>query len=249
MEQETNYIEEVGLGDKQPKQPKKFLWIAIIIIVLGAGIGAYFYSQKSAQAPVVTNENKVVFREEKPALTDDRKKVLEAEAEGAKAQLNSLTGANFAEDRDKLNTKLAGIEIQLQRYQSGLDYLEKVSSGYQDKTARVWAYYIMAYRGMNDSEKGLTATNKALSLDSTNPDYLLSQIEFSVGKSTDEYKAMYDSAIKASEDDVEVIVSYARYLESVGDKAGAIAEWQRAGEVHASGKATYDSEIARLNQQ
>ena len=250
MENEPKLTQEIETRVDSDKKSRKFIYLTLAIILLGAGVLVYFKvykpDQKSAQQ--TQDSSSQIFVAEKKELTEEQRKKIEAEIDGSLAQLRGLDGDQFTEDRDKLNTKLAGLYNQLGEYQKALDVLEKVTQGYKDKTARVWAYYIKSYRGLNDKPKGLEAANKALALDNENPQYLLAQIEFTENKTSDEIKQMFENALKKSDNDIDVVTSYAKYLEQIGDKPGAIQFWQKAGEIDDKDKATYDAEIGRLQK-
>lgn len=249
MENEPKITEEVETRQAKSASSRNFVYIALVVLLLGAGAYIYLKNKPTTEVKTGNQGQTQVFREEKPKISDERKKILQAEMEGIETQIKNLDGDGLSGERDKLYTRLAGVKNQLGDFDGAVKELNKVSGEYKDKTARVWAYYIMAYRGMGEKAKGLEAANKALSLDAENPEYFLSQIEFTEGKSNDELKSMYEQALKKTDESIEVVVSYARFLESIGDKPGAILYWTKAGEVNNSNKAKYDAEITRLNQQ
>ena len=113
---------------------------------------------------------------------------------------------------------------------------------------------------VGDFDGALTAITKAVTYDSKNTTYWKSKVSATRNKlyqdkvldTSAEYrnavKAIYTAALTATSQNIEIIMPYAIYLESIGDKAGAIAYWQKAIAANPQARTSYQGNIDRLSK-
>lgn len=227
------------------KQTSKYLYggllIAVIIIIVILGI-----KHKTNSNSEGSDGNKVVS-EQLVNLSAEERKLVESQLAGYQEQVKSLDGDALKKDREAVYYKIAGAQYKLGKYQNAIDTLDRISSEGRAQS-RVWGLYANIYQDMGNKDKAKEAAKEALALDKENPDLWLQVIELSEGVSNDDIKKMYEDAINRTDQNAEVITSYAKFLEKIGDKPGAILMWQKAGQVDSKDKAQYDAEISRLQK-
>ncbi len=217
--------------------------IILIVVVLFALWGLFQLQRVSNK----TTDNKKT-QSKQVSLTDEQRQTLEAEAADIEGQISKLPENAPAEDKYKLYVKLASVKDNLGLYEEAIAALDKVKDENQNQPA-LWQRYALIYRDMGDLDKARENAKRALDLDKTVPQYWLTYIEVSSSESADAVKALYNEALQNTENNVGIITAYAIFLEKIGDKQGAIAQWQKAGEIFPQGKGDYDAEIARLQGQ
>lgn len=178
-------------------------------------------------------------------LTDEQKKSLEDEAGNLQAQINSLPANPDPDEKYDLYVKLASVRYNLTQYPEAIAALDAVRDQHQNKPS-MWQRYALVYKAMADPAKGREAAKRAVDLDKTIPGYWITYIELSADQGNDATKALYQQALTDTENNVGIVTAYAKFLETAGDKQGAIDQWRKASEIFPAGKTDYDQEIARL---
>src|SRR6185503_4071899 len=59
---------------------------------------------------------------------------------------------------------------------------------------------------------------------------------------------LYQDSLRSVKNNKELITSYARFLEEIGNKPAAIEQWKKAIEIDAEHKAKYEAEMTRLQE-
>jgi tetratricopeptide (TPR) repeat protein len=247
MDTQTQFSnsQEPEVSTKASSSRKYMYIVAAIIIVI---IVVLLVKNKGGNHTTTTSDGQnQIVTERVTNLSSQERQLLESQMAGYVEQLKKLDGDQFKEQRDGINYKLAGIEYKLGKYQDSLDTLNKISTESKQQ-AQIWALKTNIYRDMGDNAKALDAANNALKLDRESPKFWLAVIDLSTDKSNDEQKHQYEEALKLTQNDIDVVVSYAKFLEKIGDKPGAISFWQKAGQFDDKNKANYDAEIKRLQQ-
>ncbi len=242
MENENNINEKIESEEPKASNSRKYWYILAVLVLIA--IVVLLVSQKLPENSQNNAENGVV-KERLVNLSGDERKLLESQLAGFTEQIKGLSGDTFVKERDSLLLKIAGVQYKLGKYQEALNTLEKASEEVRKET-RIWALSTNIYRDMGDIAKALESAQKALGFDRENPAYWIAVIDLSTNLSNDEQKGIYEDALRLTEQNIDVVVSYAKFLEKIGDKPGAIMYWQKAGQVDDKNKSKYDAEIARL---
>jgi tetratricopeptide (TPR) repeat protein len=222
---------------------RKYIYAVIGLIIL---IIIILLVRNNDSKTTTLEDGTQIIKEQLTNLSAEERQLLESQIAGFNEQLKSLDGDKFVDEKNSLYYKLASAQSKLGKYEDALSTLDKISSDNKIQ-ARIWALRTNIYRDMGDKGKALEAANNALQLDRENPAYWLAAIEFSTANN-DEKKKQYEEALKLTQNDIDIVVSYAKFLESIGDKPGAILFWQKAGQTDEKNKAKYDAEVSRLQQ-
>lgn len=244
MENENNLYEQTESGEPKASKSRKYWYIigAILLIVVVVLVVTKKMPENSP-----SNTGDQIVKERLVNLSGDERKLLESQLAGYTEQIKGLSGDSFVDQRDALSLKIAGVEYKLGKYQDAVDTLSKVSEAKQ-KEPRIWALYTNIYKDMGDKVKALDSAHRALEMDKENPSFWMAVLDLSTDIPNDEQKKNYENAINRTDNNVDIITSYAKFLEKIGDKPGAILMWQKAGQLDDKDKATYDAEVKRLQQ-
>jgi tetratricopeptide (TPR) repeat protein len=224
------------------KNPKTIAYIIIAILVVLGGIYSVNEYQKDKQrlADLSINEIKQLDLEEQKRALEARIKSLEKEIQ-ALAQ-NADTSARYA-----AHINLAEAKLELGDYSGALSSLDSIPE--EKKTnSRVLQAYGLAYKGLVDTSKAKGYIDQALALDDTDPKNWLAKIELNSDLPNNQLDGLYRQAIVATKSNVDVMISYARFSERIGNKDQAVAAWETAINVNPEKEAEYRAEIARLRQ-
>jgi tetratricopeptide (TPR) repeat protein len=104
---------------------------------------------------------------------------------------------------------------------------------------------------MNDYEQAQQAYRRAIELRPQNADFWLRYIVFEKEKmatSKEVLNSYYLDALGKTTNNIDIITSYATWLEKVGDISKSIEYWQKAVELNPGNKALYKAEITRLQK-
>ena len=222
---------------------RKYIFAAVGIIIV---IVLILLLRDDGSKTTTLEDGTQIIKEQLTNLSSGERQLLESQIAGFTEQLKKLDGNEFVDQRNSLYYKMASAQAKLGLYEDALGTLDKIPSDSKQDT-QIWALKTNIYRDMGDKAKALEAANNALQLDRENPAYWLAVIELSTGNN-DEKKKIYEDALNLTQNNIDVVVSYAKFLESMGDKPGAILFWQKAAQIDEKDKATYDAEIARLGQ-
>lgn len=227
------------------KEQKKNIIIGAVVVIAILGAVTYNNYKKShkavvpagevtAQTPeaVKPNKNNVVVT---PGKKPDDKATFEVVT--AKDQIiKDIIDGNY----DKAKTEMA---VELKK---------------TPKDAELWYINSSLQAQLSDFETAITSVDAALTYDSVNTTYwkwkvnlatkkmAVDKIDISSSQYRDTVKAIYEKALKATNNSAEICAPYAIYLAGIGDKALAITYWQKAEVSNPLAKASYEIEIAKL---
>lgn len=221
---------------------KKLLYIVLaILVVIAAAVAILKFNKPS-------NDELNLSPSEIAALNEDqRKRVLEGQLADLEQQEKNLRADASVSDRYILYIQLAEVRTALGNHQGALDALGKIAEERQGNT-RVWQTYSMAYKNMGDTAKAKESIQKALDLDNELPVTWVKWLELNQELPNEELNTKYREAITLTKSNVDIMISYARFNERIGNKELAIAAWETAINVNSAKEAEYRAEIARLRQ-
>lgn len=229
---------------KNENASRSLIYGLIAILVIGGIVYVVSQMNNAKEVAVVAPSGEEIKKRE-VSLSGEERQQLEARVSELEQEIQALPADATAEARFQPHLRLASSHYGLGNYEQAIATLDKIANENQDK-GRVFALYSNIYRDMGNIEKARENARKALDLEKDNPAYWLAYINLSADQKTDDVKAWYEEAVQSTETNLDVVTSYAKFLEAIGDKQGAIAQWQKAGEINPEKKAEYDAEIQRL---
>ena len=224
------------------KNPKNIAYIIIAILVILGGIYSINEYQKNKQrvADLSVNEIRQLDVEEQKRALEDKIKSLEKE-------IQSLTDSVDVSAKYIAYIGLAEAKLELGDYSGAISALDSIPEE-KKANSRVFQAYGLAYKGLGDIPKAKESIDKALALDDTDAKSWVAKIELNSDLPNEQINALYRQAIPATKSHVDVMISYARFSERIGDKNQAIAAWETAINVNPEKESEYRAEIARLRQ-
>lgn len=217
------------------------------VVALAVLVGIIFgFSKRSAKPDNLSDYSVSQLRDS--GLTDDQKQ------EALKNKLSEFQGvvSNLPQDAnssDKYSAYivLSEVQIALEMYDEALKSLESIP---EDKRNSKRAYYQFAqiYKAKNDLFKAMEYSLKAIERDSGDVPSWLLYIDSASNLTNEELNTKYREAIAATKSNIEIMISYAKFSERIGDKATAIAAWETAANVDPANEGKYREEITRLRQ-
>ncbi|MBX4204973.1 MAG: tetratricopeptide repeat protein [Candidatus Doudnabacteria bacterium] len=102
------------------------------------------------------------------------------------------------------------------------------------------------YEGAKESIK------TAISKQSTNPQYWKNYAQLEIQylhASNDIISALYSEAVVKTNNNIDIITTYADWLEKAGNLQGSKEYWQKAIVINPAGKKIYQAEIDKINKQ
>jgi len=238
--------ENPNTGKKE--QPfKKYLLPVGVILLLALG---YLWFQNSnlpsSSSDKITVQSSGITREQKlAALSEDERKTLEKKLESELAEVKAFNDQTSVEDKNKTYIKLASAQRALGFYSEAIESLGKITSEYKNQ-GRVFINYALVYKDLGDDAKTNEYAKKAIDLDPENPQYWVIYLESDTNLSNADREARYKEVIEKTDSHEDVLVSYAKFLEQIGNIPAAIEQYKKAGEVNQSEKPQFDAEITRL---
>lgn len=222
---------------------KSIVYIIIAILVVAGAIFAFTNHKREQQriADLSINDIKKLNEEE-------QKRALEARVKELERQVTELSVDTDASGKYTAYISLAEARLELKNYSGAISALDSIPE--EKKTnSRVLLAYGIAYKGTGENDKAKEHIDKSLSLDDTIPQPWLAKIELNADLPNDQIDAMYREAIAKTKSNVDVMVSYARFAEKIGNKDLAVAAWETAINVNSEKEAEYRAEIARLRPE
>ncbi len=163
----------------------------------------------------------------------------------------------------KNNDEKYGLYVQLGTYkytlgllQDSKDYFSeaiKINADQYDVYDRLFATLV----DMQDYQGAEEAIKKAISIRKGNADLWRKYITFKIDRvnaSTQETTRLYEEALQDTAlnsdvpNNVDILSSYATWLEKIGDIAGAIDKWKKVADINPEDKKLYQAQIDRLQK-
>jgi tetratricopeptide (TPR) repeat protein len=223
------------------KKPKTIIYIVLAILIILGGLYAINESRnKQRLADLSINEIRQLNEEEK-------KKALEARIESLEKEVQALNESADPSDRYTRYISLAEAKLEAGDYSGAVSALDSIPA--EKKTnSRVLQAYGLAFKGLGETSKARGYIDQALLLDDTDAKNWLAKIDLNNDLPNNQLDALYRQAIVATKSNVDVMISYARFSERIGNKDQAVAAWETAINVNPEKESEYRAEIARLRQ-
>lgn len=217
------------------------IFIAFLILLLG--VGGVWYWEKSIKN---SSDNRQFIKYQDPKLTDAEKAVFTERLADYKKKLSE------AKEKDDRFTYL--MQVGLQYYALGQfanareQYLR--ASEILPNNPTVWSELYVVESAMGDYVSAKEHIVKALDINPANVQYWRWRFgleEDNLGTSDTDLEKLFDEAVTKTNQNVDVLVLYAIFLEERRrDLPRAIAQWRLAATINPEGKSTYDEQIKRI---
>jgi tetratricopeptide (TPR) repeat protein len=214
----------------------------VVLILAAAGVG-YKYRSKIF---------KHTIKSVQPTLNADEQKGVEDKVSQTEQKIKDIG----KKSDDAAKTEKFNLYMTLGFQQYSLGKLADARSSFETakdidpKNAGVWASIYQASNDMQDYSAARDAIKTAMFLQPDNSDYWKWYIDLQrqhFGASVADINGYYTDAIAKTSQSLDIITSYANYLESIGDIGGATNQWRLAAQQDPK-NAAYKAEITRLEK-
>jgi tetratricopeptide (TPR) repeat protein len=222
--------------------PKTALSRAIILLaILGLIVGGFIYQQQQEKRQAL---------EYSPAEIEQldeskRKEVLETQLQDLEQKARKLTSDATISDKFVVYIQLAEVRTALGKFAEAINALDQVREE-RSGNSRLWTEYAKAYRGLGDSGKAKESIQQALNVDDELPLTWQLYLEINSDLPDQQLDALYVTALQKTKNDLDLVISYAKFLEKIGNIERAVAYWETARNVDPARSADYEKEISRL---
>lgn len=220
---------------------KKPISLIIFVIVL-AVVGVYIYLHLDKNN--FRSGNIISYKD--PGLTQQEKDLFSQKIEELKKQLSTVK-----DDQEKFKLNM---QIGFQYYGLGEYGLARkqylIASKILPENPTAWAELYVIENAMQDYKNAKTHILKAISLDPSSSQYWRWRIDLErqgLAASTKTLDQLFTEALGKTNNSVDIITLYAKYLEEQkNDLRSAIMQWRKAAELNPDAKDQYEGEIKRI---
>lgn len=219
----------------------KFILIilASLIIIVGIIYGVILFNKH--------NDTKFInYRD--PGFTAEEMRSLEDKIISLQQQIQQLPKNTSADVKYKLYFQIGLTHYSLGQYSQAKDsYTQATQILPNNSTA--WSELYVVEVAMGDYSSAQHSIDKALDLNPSSPQLWRYKIDLEqkhLNASMADMDKLYKDALQKSNNAVDIITSYAQFLEQKGDITGALAQWKLALALNPTGANLYNPEIQRL---
>lgn len=216
--------------------------MACVVIVLGVAVASFFMRHQEAQQA----QSKFITEKVQHLTLDDQHIYKDRIAQADKW----LQDNPDAKPEDRYNTTMTkGHNLY------GLGKLSQAKDTYL-RASEIMPENYSAYVAlcavevdMLDNDSALTHIRKAIELSPKNPDVWIRFIELKrdrFGASNEELNGLYVDAVVKTDNNINLLTSYAQFAEKAGNLQTAYEYWQKAAETNKENSKTYLAEAARV---
>lgn len=223
------------------KNHKNLIYTAVGIVILVA----VFYGVSKLSKEKEDNIEEYSVSQIQKLDEKQRKEALEEKLRQYQETVNNLPQDANSSDKYSAYIVLSEAQIALEKYDDALKSLEAIPD---DKRNSKRAYYQFAqiYKAKDDKFKAMENATKAIERDQGDVPSWLLYLEVATSLTNTELNAKYREAVVKTGSNVEIMISYAKFCERIGDKATAVAAWETAINGDPANEGKYREEIARL---
>lgn len=216
--------------------------IVIVLLILGAGTVVFLIDKNNT---VKQRAGDLALRDINKLGEQERIKALEDQVKALTEETSKLKDDAEGSIKYAAYIKLAEAQLELGKNQEALDSLNRIP---EDKrtNSRVVVAYIRAYKGVGDLRKAKELSSQNVLVYNEDPAIWVAYLESFTDMPNDQLNGLYREAIVKTQSNLQVMISYAKFCERIGDKATAIAAWETAINGDPANEAKYREEIARL---
>lgn len=216
---------------------KIFLISLAAIAVIGIG-----YNQLKDTTP----KNLITYKD--PQLTDQEKQGIQKQLDDAEAALKNLPANASGEQRYRGYMQVGLINYELGQYSKAQEVYKEAQKLDPNNPIAYHELFVVE-NAMHDYGAAKTDIEKAVQLAANNPQYWRDRVELvrnHFNPTNSEIEKLYQDALTATNNSVDVITSYAQFLEEKGDLQGAVTQWKAAIDKNPSATTAYQQEIERI---
>lgn len=227
---------------KTPQNIKKILYAILgLIVILSIIFGVYSYF--SAQRKYASYSlNEIISLDDKEKI-----KALEYRIKDLSGQVDKLRDDASDATKYAIYINLAEARLELGKYDLALESLNKIPDT-QRNNDRTGIAFVKAFVGRDNIPQAKEQSERNLASFDEDAVIWLQYLELHQDLEKDLLNAKYREAISKVKSNLEIMISYAKFNERIGDKATAIAAWETAINFDAANEGKYREEIARLRQ-
>jgi tetratricopeptide (TPR) repeat protein len=245
MDTQQSPQQEQSQQNTKQNKGKVFIPLAVLILLF---LGGYALSQNRNKDARVNNEQVGVSQEQKAAqVPEGERQELETKARALEGQIKGFTAQTSSGDQYRAYLQLSALKHRLGLYDEAIAALDKIPAD-NSGTPRIFIAYALIYKDKGDLAKTAENAKKALDLDQENPQYWVVYLEAEQGMGNADREVKYKEALQKTENSTEVLVSYAKFLEKIGNKAGAREQYIKLTVTDPSNADKYNAEIERLKK-
>lgn len=211
---------------------------ALVVIILLVGFGSVYYKHYKYDKNLIHSKD--------TGLTNDEKQVF---INHYNDDLNKLRDKSISKDEQyRLYVDIGLQYYVLGDYDNARKYLLMAKPLFPDNI-EAYNQLFSVDNAMHDYMAAQQDIDKALSISRTDAQLWRNKIDLEkqyFNPTQDQVKDLYNQALTATADNIDIITVYAQYLESINDLQGAVTEWKDAITKNPSSTALYQAEIDRI---
>ena len=224
----------------KPRQNNRVVPIVIGIIILAALVYGFFQLDNGEKKNTDYKLSEINTLE-----ADKQKQVLEDQLKVAQQEARNLPGDATPGAKYAAYIRLADLQNRLQKYNDAIASVDAIAQENQGNS-RVWTTYATSYKGLGDTTKTIDTVRKALAIDDELAEPWRIYLEAAQDFPKAELDSLYVQALAKTKNNLEIVKSYARFLEKTGDNTKAVIYWETARNIDPNNAQEYDKEISRL---
>lgn len=216
-----------------------FAIITCLIIILGVA-GFILYSNYKHEASLIKYKDSKLTADEKKVFED---KLARDETTLSKKDLSSQERYDWLLDQGDNLYGLGRLADAEDAFQEAMELKPDMLAAY------VRLFNVQVDR--TNYKGAIKNIKKALDLRLENPDLWKKYIQLEIDKfnaTNEQIKSLYSDALLNAKSNIDILTSYAAWLEKVGDLQKAKEYWQQAITINPDGKPIYQAEIDRLEK-
>lgn len=243
----------------------KYVYFTLLIIILVIGVFLFpkkkvvnkidsiepktELTEKAGNTKVLVADNKNLILKKEVQLSKESQLFLDNRIKEYEAKVALFTKGTSVEEMINAYFILSADYRSLGEYGKAKEIIEKAM--YLDsKDSNLIQVYSSLLALMGDKNLALSYINKAIAISGLNPNYWLWKLDLEKdnGVSVKSLELIYKNALKETGNDLNIVTTYAQFLEDQKRNNEAIIQWKKAIEIYPANKAIYQAEIDRLQK-
>lgn len=181
------------------------------------------------------------------SVTQESRTILENRKKGIEATIAAFTDTTPVYTKVGNYVALAADERALGNYKIAEELLLKAIS-LDPKNPYIHQTYSALLWVAGQQDHAISEINTAISLKGNEFNFWLSKIMYSVSLKPEAIEQIYQNALTATDNNINIVTSFAVFEEKNGDRDGAISLWKKAQTLFPEQSNIYQQEIDRLSK-
>jgi len=211
-----------------------------ILVLIGVVIAGIFLLKE------YTYRSNLILEKETNLTTEQKQIFLDRISEAQK----NLEKTENVEEKYSWQLQMAFDVFALGKLDQAKNEFKK-AIGYDSEGVGAYVGLFETYKSMNDIKAARESILRAIDIRPANQDAWIKYLTFEIAQKSlkqETIVSLYEKALKQTNNNIDIITNYARYLELINDMR-AVDYWSLAGEANPSMKETYQAEIERLKSK